>query len=85
MKRGGIKHSVNCPWFLILSLFNKITAPLGENSCMRNYFIDGKHGMEEFNSPDLHKFSWLENLTCARRLPLTGSFKKVRITIIMIY
>ena len=35
----------------------KKTVPMGENSCMCNYFPDGKHGMGNFNIPDLHRFS----------------------------
>ena len=30
--------------------------PLGENLSKRNYFIDVKYGMDNFNTTDLHRF-----------------------------
>ena len=57
MKRAG--KSFSCLWLLIHWLLNKTTVALGENSWKRNYFIDGKHGMENFNTTDLRRFSWL--------------------------
>ena len=44
MKRAD--ETFSCLRLLIPRLFNKITVPLGENSCKRNYFIDGKHSMD---------------------------------------
>ena len=35
---------------------------MGEKSCKRNYFIDGKHGMNNFNTTGLCRFSWLGKL-----------------------
>ena len=55
------KHSVvhGCLFHL---LFNKGSVPLGENSSNRNYFIDGKHSMDNFNTTESHRFSWLGKL-----------------------
>ena len=36
-------------------LFNKITAPLGENSCKRNHFFHGKHSMGNFDTTKICK------------------------------
>ena len=44
MKRAG--YTFIFPWLFIYPLFKKRTVPLGENSCKRNYFIDGKHSTE---------------------------------------
>ena len=44
-------------------LFNKRTVPLGENCSSKcNYFIDGKHSMDNFNTTKLHRFSYLAKL-----------------------
>ena len=48
MKRTG--KTFSCSWLLIHGLFNKRTVPLGENSCKRNYCIDGKHSVENFDT-----------------------------------
>ena len=63
---GNLEEIANIPAnqrsviFLLMQL-HKRSVPLGENSCKRsNYFIDGKHGMENLNTKDLCKFSWLE-------------------------
>ena len=55
IKRAG--KAFSCPWLFIHLLFNKRTAPLVENSSKRNYFIDGKHNMDNFNTTELHGFS----------------------------
>ena len=47
----------SCPLLFIYPLFEKRAVPLGENSCKRNYFIDGKHGMGNFDTPYLQRFS----------------------------
>ena len=36
-------------------IFNKRIVSSGENSCKRNYFLDGKQNVENFNTTDLHK------------------------------
>ena len=55
---------VNSPWLLIHGLFNKRTVPYRwkktHATVRRTYFTDGKHGMENFNTTDLRRFSWLE-------------------------
>ena len=38
-------------------LFNKRTVPLGKDSSKRNYFIDGRHSIYNFNTTELHRFS----------------------------
>ena len=55
----GAGKTFNCPWLFIYPLFKKRTVPLGENSCKGNYFVDGKQSMGNFDTPDLHRFSWL--------------------------
>ena len=57
MKRAGKAFSY--PWLFIHLLFNKRTVPLGENSSKSNYFIDGKHSMDNVNTTELHRFSQL--------------------------
>ena len=47
---------------LIHVLFNKRTVPLGGHSSKHSYFINGKHSMDNFNTTDLHRLSWLGNL-----------------------
>ena len=37
-------------------IINKRMVPLEENSCKRNYFIDGKYSMKNFNTTDLPNF-----------------------------
>ena len=49
--------TISCPWLFINLLFNKRTAPMGENSSKRNYFYDGKHRMDNFNTTKLQRFS----------------------------
>ena len=49
MKRAG--NTFRCPLLFIYPPFKKRAVPLGENSCKRNYFIDGKHGMGNFDIP----------------------------------
>ena len=43
----------------LLIIFKTKELVMEENSCKRNYFIDGKHCMENFNTTDLQRFSWL--------------------------
>ena len=45
----GARKTVS--WSFIY-LFEKRTVPLGENSCKRNYFIDGKHIIGNFDTLD---------------------------------
>ena len=40
-------------------IINRRTVALGENSSKGNYFIDGKHSMDNFITTELHKFSKL--------------------------
>ena len=47
----------SCPWLFIYPLFKKRAVPLGENSYERNYFLDAKQNMGNFDTPDLHRFS----------------------------
>ena len=51
-------------------IINKRTVPLGENSTKRNYVIDGKYGMVNFNNTELHRFHSWEKRTCTRELVL---------------
>ena len=62
VKRAG--KTFSCPELFIHLLFNKRTIPLRENSSKRNYFIDGKHSMDNFNTTDLQKVHNWENRTC---------------------
>ena len=57
MKTAG--KTFSCPWFFTYPLLKKRTVPLEENSGKRKFFIDGKHSVGNFNTPDLHRFSWL--------------------------
>ena len=50
IRRDLVKHSLIYLRFLTLQLFNQRTAPLRENSCKRNHFIEGKYDIENFNS-----------------------------------
>ena len=54
VKKAG--KTFSCPFLFIYPLFKKRTTSLGENSCKRNYFLDGKHSMGNFDTPDLHRF-----------------------------
>ena len=53
------RELVNHPLLFIELLFNKGTVPFGENSSTSNYFVDGKHSMEHFNTTELHRISKL--------------------------
>ena len=61
IKRASGK-AFSCPWLFTHLLFNKRTAPPGENSSNRIYFIDSKHSMDNFNTTESHRFSWLGKL-----------------------
>ena len=54
----------SCPWLLIHRFFNKRILSLRENSFKPYYFIDGKHGVENFNTPICINFHDLENSRC---------------------
>ena len=49
----------SCQWLFIPFFFIKRTLPLGENSSKCNYFIDGKHSIDNFNTTELQRFSKL--------------------------
>ena len=53
----GAGKIFSCPRLFTYPLFRKRNAPPGENSGKRNYFIDGKHSMGNFNTTDLRRFS----------------------------
>ena len=60
MKRAGKKFSYL--WLFIYKLFKKRTVPLRENSHKRNYFLDGKQSIGNFDTQDLQRFSLLGKL-----------------------
>ena len=53
---------------------------MGENSCKRNYFIDVKHSMENLNTTDLHRFSWIGKTVHTQENCRKISFKQLGIT-----
>ena len=55
MNKAG--NTFSCHFLFIYPLFEKRAAALGKNSCKRNYFINGKHGMGNFGTPYLQRFS----------------------------
>ena len=57
MKTAG--KAFSCLWLFIHLSFNKRAYPLGENLSKRNYFLDGKHSMDNFNTTELHRLFWL--------------------------
>ena len=67
MKRAG--KTLSFPWLFIYRLFNR-TVPLWENSCKRNYFIDGKQTMGNFDTPDLQRFWWMQKSHRLKKLLL---------------
>ena len=46
---------------------NKITVPLGENSSKRNYFIDGKHSLDIFNTTLINNHGQLDALPALKK------------------
>ena len=54
MKRAG--KTFSCLWLFIHLLFNKGTVPPREHSLKLNYFINGKHSMDNLYATDLHRF-----------------------------
>ena len=57
MKR--VAKTFHCYYLLTYPLVQKITVRLRENSSKHNQLIDRKQMMENFNTPDLHRFSQL--------------------------
>ena len=42
--------------------------------------MDGKHGMENFDTTDLRRFSWLGKLYIHKKNTAKSPFKQIRIT-----
>ena len=77
MKTSG--KTFSCPWLLIHRLFNKKLYHW-ETDAMRNYVIDVKHCMENFDTTDLHtllkRVSWFNKPDC--QYGPRGFFQSVR-------
>ena len=58
MKRAS--KAFSCPLQLSHLLFNKRSLSSGENLSKRNYFIEDKYGVENFDTTELHRFSYIK-------------------------
>ena len=78
MKKAG--KAFSCAWLFIHLLFNKRTVPLGENSSKRDYCIDGKHIMVNFDTTELTKIFIAGKTLHTQENYCLIAFRQVRIT-----